>query len=165
MAITWENVGGQWDFFLDGVHRSIIDEFQSGHEVPASVLIIGQNGDRYDPAVSSDDELQGSLSRFNIWDKRLSVELIVALAKDPGHDEGNVNSWRNLQSLKSYVNRTAPSTVVSSGKFAKVSTKVLNSDYTRKNAQVVTNLQRTCSNAVPTACQQDMCSHCLFPAC
>jgi hypothetical protein len=27
---------------------------------------------------------------------------------------------------------------------------------TRKNAQVVTNLQQTCSNAVPTACQQDV---------
>jgi hypothetical protein len=37
--------------------------------------------------------------------------------------------------------------------------------YTRKNAQVVTNLQQTCSNAVPTTCQQDVLSHCLFLAC
>jgi hypothetical protein len=29
-------------------------------------------------------------------------------------------------------------------------------DRTRKNAQVVTNLQQTCSNAVPTTCQQDV---------
>jgi hypothetical protein len=29
-------------------------------------------------------------------------------------------------------------------------------NYTRKNAQVVTNLQQTCSNAVPTTCQQDV---------
>jgi Ca2+-binding EF-hand superfamily protein len=36
--------------------------------------------------------------------------------------------------------------------------------YTRKNAQVITNLQQICSNAVPTTCQQDG-SHCLFPAC
>jgi hypothetical protein len=28
--------------------------------------------------------------------------------------------------------------------------------YTRKNAQIVTNLQQTCSNAVPTTCQQDV---------
>jgi hypothetical protein len=28
--------------------------------------------------------------------------------------------------------------------------------YTRKNAQVVTNLQQICSNAVPTTCQQDV---------
>jgi hypothetical protein len=28
--------------------------------------------------------------------------------------------------------------------------------YLRKNAQVVTNLQQTCSNAVPTTCQQDV---------
>jgi hypothetical protein len=28
--------------------------------------------------------------------------------------------------------------------------------YIRKNAQVVTNLQQTCSNAVPTTCQQDV---------
>jgi hypothetical protein len=27
---------------------------------------------------------------------------------------------------------------------------------TRKNAQVLTNLQQTCSNAVPTTCQQDV---------
>jgi hypothetical protein len=29
-------------------------------------------------------------------------------------------------------------------------------NYTRKNAQVVTNLQQICSNAVPTTCQQDV---------
>ena len=29
-------------------------------------------------------------------------------------------------------------------------------EYTRKNAQVVTNLQQSCSNAVPTTCQQDV---------
>ena len=40
--------------------------------------------------------------------------------------------------------------------------KVLNGDfsvvtiYTRKYAQVVTNLQQTCRNAVPTTCQQDV---------
>jgi hypothetical protein len=28
--------------------------------------------------------------------------------------------------------------------------------YTRKNAQVVPNLQQTCSNAIPTTCQQDV---------
>jgi hypothetical protein len=28
--------------------------------------------------------------------------------------------------------------------------------YTYKYAQVVTNLQQTCSNAVPTTCQQDV---------
>jgi hypothetical protein len=28
--------------------------------------------------------------------------------------------------------------------------------YTRKNAQVVTNLQQTCGNAVSTTCQQDV---------
>jgi hypothetical protein len=27
---------------------------------------------------------------------------------------------------------------------------------TTRNAQVVTNLQQTCSNAVPTTCQQDV---------
>ena len=32
----------------------------------------------------------------------------------------------------------------------------LNHAYTRKNTQVVTNLQQTCSNAVPTTCQQDV---------
>jgi hypothetical protein len=31
-----------------------------------------------------------------------------------------------------------------------------NERYTRKNAQVVTNLQQTCSNVVPTTCQQDV---------
>jgi hypothetical protein len=30
----------------------------------------------------------------------------------------------------------------------------------RKNAQVVTNLQQTCSNAVPTTCQQDVRTAC-----
>jgi hypothetical protein len=49
---------------------------------------------------------------------------------------------------------------------------------TRKNAQVVTNLQQICSNAVPTTCHQDtfavlvptwlvtrIRSHCWFPSC
>jgi hypothetical protein len=41
-------------------------------------------------------------------------------------------------------------------KFAKTIYKTFNRVYTRKNAQVVTNLQQTCSNAVPTTCQQDV---------
>ena len=36
------------------------------------------------------------------------------------------------------------------------STWCKSSMYTRENAQVVTNLQQTCSNAVPTTCQQDV---------
>jgi hypothetical protein len=38
------------------------------------------------------------------------------------------------------------------------------SNYTCKNAQVVTNLQQTCSNAVPTTCQQDVFAL-LVPTC
>jgi hypothetical protein len=38
------------------------------------------------------------------------------------------------------------------------STWCKSSMYTRDNAQVVTNLQQTCSNAVPTTCQQYACS-------
>jgi hypothetical protein len=34
--------------------------------------------------------------------------------------------------------------------------EIVSMAYTRKNAQVVTNLQQTCSNAVPTTCQQDV---------
>ena len=37
--------------------------------------------------------------------------------------------------------------------------------YTRKNAQLVTNLQQTCSKSVATTCWQDMCSHWLSQAC
>jgi hypothetical protein len=37
------------------------------------------------------------------------------------------------------------------------------SEYTRKNAQVVTNLQQTCSNAVPKTCQQDVFVFLLIP--
>jgi hypothetical protein len=33
---------------------------------------------------------------------------------------------------------------------------ILEMYYTRKNAQVTTNLQQTCGNAVPTTCQQDI---------
>jgi hypothetical protein len=32
----------------------------------------------------------------------------------------------------------------------------MTTSYTRKNAQVATSLQQTCSNAVPTTCQQDV---------
>jgi hypothetical protein len=34
--------------------------------------------------------------------------------------------------------------------------KVCETNYARKNAQVVTNVQKTCSNAVPTTCQQNV---------
>jgi hypothetical protein len=43
-----------------------------------------------------------------------------------------------------------------SRKFAKTIYKTFNRVYTRKNAQVVTSLQQTCSNAVPTTCQRDV---------
>ena len=48
--------------------------------------------------------------------------------------------------------------------FFKISRCGLCLNYTRKNAQVVTNLQQTCSNAVPTACQQDVFAILLVPS-
>ena len=111
MAITWTTDGGRWDFFLDGAHRSSIDDIRSGHVIASqSTLVLGEN------EYTSNKHLYGSLSRFNVWDKRFSMELIVALARDPGHDQGNVISWKNvLESLKYYVSHTEPSTVASSG--------------------------------------------------
>ena len=119
MVITWQSDGGRWDFFLDGTHRSSIDNLTSGSSLRANpVLVIGQNGHKSSTAYSSDEDLHGSLSRFNVWGRLLPVELIVALAKDPGHDEGNIYSWRSIYNVLKYlVNHTEPSTVVSSGKW------------------------------------------------
>ena len=119
MLITWTSNGGRWEFFLDGVHRSSIDNIGSGKLLQAqSVLVIGQNGHRSSVSYSPDEVLNGSLSRFNIWDRILPVELIVALAKDPGSDEGNIHSWRGIyNTLKYLVDHNEPSTVVSSGEW------------------------------------------------
>jgi hypothetical protein len=38
-------------------------------------------------------------------------------------------------------------------------------NYTRKNAQVVTNLQQTCVAMLSQQLMNRMYSHCLFPAC
>jgi hypothetical protein len=41
-------------------------------------------------------------------------------------------------------------------KYVITNCKVCETGYTSKNAQVVTTLQQTCSNVVPTTCQQDV---------
>lgn len=104
---------------MDGTHRSSIDNLILGFSLGAdSVLVIGQNGHKSSTTYSSDEDLHGSLSRFNVWDRLLPLELIVALAKDPGHDEGNIYSWRSIHNVLKYlVDHTEPSTVVSSGKW------------------------------------------------
>lgn len=118
MAITWENENGQWDFYLDGVHRALVNNFQEKHVVEGSYLIIGKNGDDKGSGYNADEDLVGSLSRFNIWKYRLSVERIVMFAKHPGFERGDVASWIDIQrKLSDHVFRTQPSTVVSSCKF------------------------------------------------
>ncbi|XP_028399263.1 uncharacterized protein LOC114522721 [Dendronephthya gigantea] len=115
MAITWENENGQWDFYLDGVHRALFNNFQKRHVVEGSYLIIGKSGDDKGSGYTSDEDLVGSLSRFNIWKYRLSVDRIVMHAKHPGFESGDVASWKDIQqNMHGHVVRTKPSTVVSS---------------------------------------------------
>jgi hypothetical protein len=52
--------------------------------------------------------------------------------------------------------RNQPVTYVHARKILNLSKFYKSTNYKRKNAQVVTNLQQTCSNAVPTTCQQDV---------
>ncbi len=119
MAITWDNTDGKWEFYLNGVHRSSIDNFQTGQVIRRnSFVTIGQEQDAYQGGFSADQALQGSLSRLNIWNRVLAVELIVMLAKDPGYDNGNTLSWSYIRSSVKDIEPSHPSTVVSSGKFA-----------------------------------------------
>ena len=71
---------------------------------------------------------------FQVWPTRLSV-LLVPRAHLP--------SLRALQGTWAVINGDDISNIVSEL-------------YTSNNAQVVTNLQQTCNNAVPTTCQQDV---------
>jgi hypothetical protein len=121
MAITWDNADGKWEFYLDSVHRFSIDNFRTGQIVPSnSLIIIGQEQDEFSGGFSPDQALQGSLSRLNIWDTVLPVEVVVSFAKDPGYDNGNVLSWSFLRHHLSDIQASQPSNVVSSGKFVEL---------------------------------------------
>ncbi|CAB4018200.1 Hypothetical predicted protein [Paramuricea clavata] len=115
MAITWDNADGKWEFYLDSVHRFSIDNFRTGQIVPNnSLIIIGQEQDEFSGGFSPDQALQGCLSRLNIWDTVLPVEVVVSFAKDPGYDNGNVLSWSFLRHHLSDIQASQPSNVVSS---------------------------------------------------
>lgn len=98
MLITWYNGFGNWDFYLDGTHRSSIEDFKTGNEISSGgVIVLGQEQDSAGGDFSSRQAFQGTLSRLNLWDKILPLEIIVSLAKDPGHENGNVVAWRDFR--------------------------------------------------------------------
>ncbi|XP_070538197.1 uncharacterized protein [Ptychodera flava] len=94
VTVTWQSSSGGWQFFKDGVTISTGDNFEKGHQLEAGgIMIIGRGQDKVSDAWSS-GYIEGEITNFNAWNRKLTAEEIQNLAKAcDGSVSGNLISW------------------------------------------------------------------------
>ena len=98
LSVTWTNVDGKVQWFLDGVLKYSVTGYQSSVTVPGGgVLRLGQRQTAFGGSHDNNFPFQGMLTRINIWSTLLADSAIEALAKEPGPEIGNLVSWRDLR--------------------------------------------------------------------
>ncbi|KAL9959753.1 hypothetical protein ACROYT_G033108 [Oculina patagonica] len=98
MCITWTNVDGKTQLFLDGVLKYDVSGFNVDVIIPSGgILRIGQMQTTLGGGHSPQYSYQGKLAKMNMWSSVLDGSAIVALLRNPGAENGDVISWKDIR--------------------------------------------------------------------
>ena len=98
LCVTWTNVDGKTQWFMDGALRYAESGYQTNITIPGGgILRIGQKQIAFGGSHHDDFPFQGKFTRINIWRQVLADSVIEALAKRPGAEIGDLVSWRDLR--------------------------------------------------------------------
>ena len=106
MCITWTRVDGKVQFFLDGVLKQAALEYMVDVGITAGGNVrigqlqksLGGNNPSY--------SYHGNLAKFNMWSTVLNKSAIVALFRNPGAENGDLISWKNMRTAAIHGNVT-----------------------------------------------------------
>ena len=103
VCITWTNIEGELNFYIDGSVKRRETEFKTGAVIRGGgVMIIGQDQDSLGGSFEASQSLAGLLSHVNIWNFVLRTFALVDMAAGFGTEVGNTIAWRDLVRSQAY---------------------------------------------------------------
>ena len=98
LAITWENVQGNVQLYIDGMLKATITGLAVGTSVAGNgKFVLGNDQDNYGGGFVLNDAFHGSITRVNVWDIVLPAEVILSLASGCGNEVGTAVAWRDFR--------------------------------------------------------------------
>ncbi|KAK3699012.1 hypothetical protein QZH41_019034 [Actinostola sp. cb2023] len=97
LCLTWENTAGSYKMYIDGVVTVQGNGIRTGYVIPKGTFMLGQEQDSYKGGFELHQSFQGNLSSANMWDKVLTPQEVLALAKSCPTREGNIIKWSTLK--------------------------------------------------------------------
>ncbi|KAK3722627.1 hypothetical protein QZH41_002387 [Actinostola sp. cb2023] len=105
LAVTWTNSDGVFNVYVDGSLKYGSDAIHKGATIDSTKggLVLGQDQDAYLGRYNANQSFQGNLTSVNMWDRVLTSDDILKLAKrcPSGSGEGNLVRWADLVPRKS----------------------------------------------------------------
>lgn len=110
VAVTWENVNGTYEIFVDGQSKAVGGSLITGSTIKAGgIMVVGNDKDG--GGFEYRDAFVGNISRVNVWDYVLTRETIALLSRRCGQEVGGTVSWKHVKTGAFYgeVNIREPS--------------------------------------------------------
>ena len=96
VAVTWENINGTYEIFVDGQLLGNGNGLQNGNVIRnGGHIILGNDKDR--SGFSAKDAFSGNISRVNFWNYVLPRKTIESLSKRCGNENGELVAWRDFR--------------------------------------------------------------------
>ena len=96
VAVTWENMNGSYEIFVDGQSWATGNGFFAGNTIKSSGIVVVGN-DKDGSGFESRDAFVGNISRLNVWDHVLPRDTIALLSRRCGQEVGEILSWKGVK--------------------------------------------------------------------
>lgn len=103
VCITWTNIEGKLNFYIDGALKRAKTEFKKGAVIKGGgVVVIGQDQDSLGGSFHVLQSFAGLLSHVNVWNFVLRTFALVDMATGFGTEAGNTIAWKDLVRSQAY---------------------------------------------------------------
>ena len=112
VCISWENVAGSWNLYIDGALLANGDNLKAGHVIDNNgIVILGQDQDSYGGEFEQHQSFLGQIHRVSMWNRVLTAEEISHMSGNCSYGGGNYLKWSDfVTGLHGNVYKTSPPT-------------------------------------------------------
>lgn len=96
VAVTWENIKGSYEIFVDGQLKGQGHGLQNGTLIRNNGRVLLGN-DKDGSGFQERDAYKGNISRVNFWDYVLPRKTIMLLSKHCGKENGDIVAWKDFR--------------------------------------------------------------------
>ena len=96
VAVTWENINGTYEIFVDGQLKGQGHGLQNGTLIRSNGHVLLGN-DKDSSGFQVRDAYNGNISRVNFWDYVLPRKTIMLLSKHCGKENGDLVAWKDFR--------------------------------------------------------------------